>query len=328
MKRVFHAPVDLAGQMGLLVRGLRERGWQASGYNWFHPYLNYGSPLFQTDAYEAIKGADTSFRFADLIHFHNGNTLLSGYRDLPPLKRMGKKMVMHHWGSDVRIIEEANQRLPFPLPKGYYPSDTIRRRLVQTSTWIEDAIIQDRELYPYVSPYYKRVHILPLAIDLAAYQPKFPDPVRAVPLVLHAPTNPAFKGTALIEAALSRLKHQIPLRYMRVERMSHREARRWYEEADIIIDQVLCGSYGLFSVEAMALGKPVVAYLTEEVRKGIPYPVPIVTAHPARIEEALLPLLRDGGVRRSVGEESRRFVERYHAHEKVTQRLMEIYEKL
>ncbi|MBE3554676.1 MAG: glycosyltransferase family 1 protein, partial [Thermicanus sp.] len=35
MRRVFHAPVDLAGQMGLLVKGLRQWGWKANGYNWF-----------------------------------------------------------------------------------------------------------------------------------------------------------------------------------------------------------------------------------------------------------------------------------------------------
>ncbi|MBE3554350.1 MAG: glycosyltransferase family 4 protein, partial [Thermicanus sp.] len=306
----------------------RQWGWKANGYNWFHTYLNYSSPLFATDGYEAAKGLERSYRFADILHFHNGNSLLAGYRDLSFLQSLGKKAVMHHWGSDVRIIEEANRHLPFPLPPGYDSSQRIRNRLQTTATFIEHAIIQDYELYPYVAPYYKKVHILPLAIDASSFSPRFPDPMKEEPLILHAPTNPSFKGTALIEEALSDLRSSHRFRYQRIERMSHDEALRWYNEADLIIDQVLCGSYGLFSVEGMALGKPVLAFLSEEVRRAIPHPVPIVQTDPAKIAEALLPLLQDGRLRQEMGRAGRAFVERYHDLQAVIPKLIRIYEEL
>lgn len=48
--------------------------------------------------------------------------------------------------------------------------------------------------------------------------------------------------------------------------MPHAEAQRWYLQADIIVDQVFCGTYGLLSVEAMAMGKPVVTYIRDDVK--------------------------------------------------------------
>ena len=43
-----------------------------------------------------------------------------------------------------------------------------------------------------------------------------------------------------------------------VEGLHHDEAFERYRAADIVVDQLNAGWYGLFAIEAMALGKPVV----------------------------------------------------------------------
>ena len=48
------------------------------------------------------------------------------------------------------------------------------------------------------------------------------------------------------------------------------EALQIYGSGDIIVDQLLAGWYGGFAVEAMALGKPVIAYLRAEDLTLIP----------------------------------------------------------
>ena len=52
--------------------------------------------------------------------------------------------------------------------------------------------------------------------------------------------------------------------------MSNREAIKRYREADIIIDQLRVGWYGAFAVEAMKMGKPIIAYINTKDLKYIP----------------------------------------------------------
>ena len=49
-----------------------------------------------------------------------------------------------------------------------------------------------------------------------------------------------------------------------VEGLHHEEARERYRDADIVVDQLNAGWYGVFAIEAMALGKPVVTFLHDE----------------------------------------------------------------
>ena len=49
-----------------------------------------------------------------------------------------------------------------------------------------------------------------------------------------------------------------------VEGLDHREAFERYRRADVIVDQLNAGWYGVFAIEAMALGKPVVTFLHDE----------------------------------------------------------------
>ncbi len=327
MKTVIHAPTDIAGQMGLLCRGLREQSWKAIGYNWFHTYIEYGSALVQTDAYEMIHGYERAIDVADIIHFHNGNTVLDAFSDLSKLQSLGKKMVMHHWGNDVRNVDARNARNQYKLPAGYYTNSQIQSRLAVLSAYIDAAIIQDYELFEDIEPYYKRIFILPLAIDCSVpFQ--YPSPSAKEPLVVHAPTNQAFKGTIIIEQALDVLRKECAFEYKRIEKMSHAQAQQWYLHADLIIDQVLCGTFGLFSVEAMAMGKPVVAYIRDDVRKKLPDDLPIASGDPHYLVDVLRPLIKDASLRHQLGIAGRKYVEHYHDFRLITQQLISIYNQL
>ena len=47
--------------------------------------------------------------------------------------------------------------------------------------------------------------------------------------------------------------------------LPHAEAQRVYAQADIIIDQILIGATGVLTLEAWALGKPVVVNLRPDL---------------------------------------------------------------
>ena len=81
------------------------------------------------------------------------------------------------------------------------------------------------------------------------------------PVVLHAPSSRARKGTEHeVVAACERLG-----RRPRASSKGSTTARRSSAtaHADIVVDQLNAGWYGVFAIEAMALGKPVVAFLHE-----------------------------------------------------------------
>ena len=142
---------------------------------------------------------------------------------------------------------------------------------------------------------------MPIAIDLAHFQPQYPSLQKERPLILHAPTNPDFKGTFFIEKTIEKLKEEYNFDYQRIEKMNHEEVIKLYEKADMIIDQVLCGSYGLLSVESMALGKPVLTYIRPDIVSTFPTELPIVNANPDNLYEQVKRLLKSPELRRELG---------------------------
>lgn len=326
--RVCHGTTEIAGQMGILSAALKRRGHISVGYNTFHSYLGYQDHLMNTKPQELQSIYRHIINFYDVFHFHYATTLLPRYADLPLLKAAGKKMVMHHWGNDVRFHQQARIHNPYVYTGDSPPDAVMAKRLRQISAYIKEAIVQDYEVLPYVAPYYQKVHVVPIAIEIKRFTPVYPDVTKQVPLIIHAPTNPAFKGTAYIEAAIARLRQTHTFEYRRIEKMSNREATQLYREADIIIDQICCGSYGLFCVEAMSLGKPVVSFIRDDLLTYFPAELPVCNANPDTIYEKVKMLLEQPQMRLALGQRGRAYAEKYHASDVVVGQLLEIYTNL
>jgi len=326
--RILHGVIEIAGQMGILSGALKRRGHISVGYNTFHTYLGYKEHLINTVGWELEKVSHHLINFFDIFHFHYASSLMTNYADLPLIKAKGKKMIMHHWGNDVRFHDQARVNNPYVYTGDSLPNEVMHQKLASISPYIREAIVQDYEVLPYVEPYYDKVHVLPIAIELAPFVPHYPSEYKQQPLILHAPTNPAFKGTEHVERALLRLKGEFDFQYRRIENMNHQQARQLYQEADIIIDQILCGSYGLLSVESMALGKPVVAYIRGDLVSRFPADLPIVNANPDTIYEQVKRLLQQPHLRRQLGIQGRQYVEKYHDSNVVAEKLIGIYQNL
>ena len=326
--KIFHGTIEIAGQMGILSGELKRRGHLASGYNIFHSYLGYKDHLINTNPLELKQLSKHIINFFDLFHFHYASSLIPEYKDLEIIKSKGKKMIMHHWGNDVRFHEQARENNPYVYTGDSPSNEVIHRRLSQISQYVDEAIVQDYEVYAYVEPYYKKVHVVPISIDLTSFEPAFPRRDVKRPLILHAPTNPDFKGTVAIEAAIRHLKESYDFEYRRIEGMNHEEAIQLYRSADLIVDQIRCGSYGLLSVEAMALGKPVIAFIRSDVAAKFPSELPIMNANPNQIVTAIQRLLEEPSLRVELGIRGRAYVEKYHTKEIGVDMLEKIYANL
>ena len=125
---------------------------------------------------------------------------------------------------------------------------------------------------------------------------------------------------------------QLPVELDIVEGVNHEEARERYARADIVVDQLNAGWHGVFALEAMALGKPVLAKLdqqtVEESAQGYGIRVPIVPATKDDLADALRPLVESPALRRETGAASRSYVEQVHDIDRVADRLLAIYSGL
>jgi glycosyltransferase involved in cell wall biosynthesis len=142
---------------------------------------------------------------------------------------------------------------------------------------------------------------------------------------MHAPSSRARKGTEHVVAACAELNVDLEI----VEGLDHREAFERYRRADVIVDQLNAGWYGVFAIEAMALGKPVVTFLHDEAvqrtEEAFGVKVPIVNATKETLAAALRPVAESPEERRRVGAASRAYVEQVHDLERVADRLLALY---
>lgn len=332
--RVLHLPAGR--QMTVLCSALRELGVEATSVH-FDPE----SYQFESDIclhLKETKQKDRKLRQFffqqldqyDIFHFHFGKTFFPEKSELDLLKKLGKKLVVQHRGSDARRLSIARKHgNSFVRVKSNRTEQSIHNNMTSLSKYIDHAIISDYELLPYVKPYYKYVHVIPHAVRLANYPYAPPSPKEKIPLIVHAPTNPRIKGTDYVLKAIKKLKKKgYRFKYKQIENLPHYKAVKIYRQADIMIDQLLIGSLGVLSIEAMALGKPVVCYVRDEVLKGYPGVPPIVNANPRTLYRNLKKLLNEPTLRTRLGQQGREYVARYHDSKIVARQLADLYKRI
>jgi glycosyltransferase involved in cell wall biosynthesis len=235
----------------------------------------------------------------DVFHFYFGLTLVPKSLQFRALRMLGKKSVMHFLGSDIRgkPAEQLDwSRRAGARVVGSY--DAIR--------WVPDAVV------------------IPPGIDLSGIEASPPSD-RERPVVLHAPSSRRRKGTEHVVDACEQLVVELEI----VEGLDHREAFERYRNADVVVDQLNAGWYGVFAIEAMALGKPVVTFLHDEAvtrtEEAFGLEVPLVRATKETLADALRPLVESPEERWRVGAASRAYVERVHDADAVAARLVDLY---
>jgi len=238
----------------------------------------------------------------DVFHFYFGLTLVPKRFQFPILRAARKKSVFHFVGSDIRgksPDELAYGRLADVQIVGSYDA----------ARWVPEA------------------DVVPPGIDLRPIEPVPPraeGPLR----VAHAALSRRRKGTELIAAACEELGVELDV----IENVRHDEVGPRLALADIVVDQLNSGWYGLFAIEGMAYGKPVVGYILNEAAArtaaAFGVDVPIVRTTKETLAADLRPLLESAEERRERGAAGRAYVERVHDADKMADGLIDIYSRL
>lgn len=174
----------------------------------------------------------------------------------------------------------------------------------------------------------KSAEFLPYShISLEEWTPNYTQSENQPLRIGHAPSHRGVKGTQLIIKAAENLKRRgFHFEFILVEGFKNRDAKMIYRELDVLVDQLFIGWYGGVAVEAMALGKPVLAYIRENDLKYIPSEMkkemPIIRTTPDNIENSLEQILHmPRNIMVELAKKSRAYVERWHDPVKIAGRI-------
>lgn len=279
-KRIVHLPMEIAGNMHRIVRHLRAKGLDATSVCYADTWLKYPAdvqldlePMSVQERIRTVREfAASAMREYDIFHFHYGQSMLPDYSDLDELKQRGKKLVFSFWGSDMRSPEWLMYQ--FARFLGHDPPRPYSVTLPQYQSISRLNAYADAMLgVPFIPRY---IMILgdsdPTEWDpeerrsLARQCARDKDPNKVY--FLHAPSNPLKKGTRWIELLMDECVHEgMPVELFTVSQVPHHQVKRHYAMADFALDQVAVGSFGLFGVEMMSWGVPVLAYHDEWFRR-------------------------------------------------------------
>ncbi len=157
-----------------------------------------------------------------------------------------------------------------------------------------------------------RAQWLPVVVDTEAFAPGPPVMERARPLVVHLASNPALKGTEHVERVLRPMAERGLIELRVVTGLPPAEAAELVRSADIVVDQLLLGLYGVLACEAMASGRVVVGHLGEDLRSLVELPVPVVEATPRSLGAVVQRLLDDRDEARTMAKAGPEFVHELH----------------
>lgn len=335
--RILHAPCEIAGQMGIISRAQRQVDTQAYSCAYHDTWLKTDCDwCFHLERLKSSfhRGVIILFHFPSFLfnfntyHFHFGCSLLPWNLDLCLFKILRKKMVMHYWGSDIRIASTARKNNKFAVVKNVNEAEIINK-VKRVARFIDVAIAGSYDLCSYVEPFFKKVYMVRVAIDLDSFIFQPPELNKKKPLIVHAPSDEAIKGTDFVLQAINKLKNNnYSFDFKLVHKLTHKEALEIYQKADIVVDQLLLGGHGVFAVECMAMGKPVICYISEKRRNQFPEDLPIISASPKEIYQRLELLLTNPILRREAGFRGRKYVEKYHDSHLIAEQLIKIYKSL
>ncbi|MEW6451029.1 MAG: hypothetical protein AB1490_10290 [Pseudomonadota bacterium] len=270
----------------------------------------------------------------DVIHYHFNALLI--HRDeleLTYLKRMGKVVVFHFRGCDVRhrsanmrINPELNCCAECDYPVGSCDTQAQYKRIALTQRYGDGLLATTPDLRDFVPAAEHFPFIAPVGIDFDAIEPV--EKSRDVFRVVTSSNHPGVDGVPYIRAAVSRLiseGHSIEL--IEVTKRPYREALAIYKSADVFAGKLRMGYYNNANIETMMLGVPNMSYIRPEFMERIP-DCPIINTRPDTVYQNLKHWMGRREELKELGRRGPEFVRRHHDPSDHARKLIAFYNHL
>ena len=261
------------------------------------------------------------------------HSFVPDFSDYAELKKMGKKIIIFFVGSDIRWYDgmvQQNKKYHFPIVpysdahKHISHLHKMLNRLRHGEKYADLIHGTPEQNVMSLRPY----HDLRVPIELNLFQEN--NEQRERPLVIHAPSWRQRKGSEFVLSAFERLKAEgVAFDTQFIENMEHSEAIKCYENADILVGQLLMPFGGKQERELLACGKVVLSSVGYHFIKGEQYTpqtayeeCPIIDITPETVYTKLKETILDYKGRKERAKRGRPWVEKYHDAKKVCERIL------
>ena len=313
--RVLLGPSASAGQSRALKASLNAAGYSAKVVTkWMHPFRYGSDQTFRTEYWNPEELYSHLAKRFDIFFFHSSTfySKISDTRDLSDvlneellfLKSMGKKVFFAFRGSEVRnpyIWREHNPGQPvefFEAVKGLSkPSQFVSNFVNIASLRADEIFVPDEEVQAYVPHATVLPRLVFDPVDNKNRTKREADTGKV--RILHAPSRQSIKGTSEVVKAVESMKTKgMDVELNLVHGESHSAVLEAMAESDIYIDQLVLGSYGVASLEALAAGSLPVARISKGAFTN-PDLAPVFNADTTSLEDELTKLVLDKSFRDS-----------------------------
>lgn len=359
--KVLHLPTDVGGNAWGLSRGERELGLQSDVLTFFESKFQYSADFnlnldkIEGNRYVAFlkrqkKKISTFFNIRknyDIFHFNSGVSYFKDERlkclefiDLPLYPKNAKLFVTYN-GCDARqkfptmkrtcIAPCHNTNCNGGICNSGELDEKRRWRINQMAQYTKHMWAVNPDLLYFLPP--EKSSFLPYTIaniSAETFVPHFEKPLK----IVHAPTNREGKGSIYIISAVEKLSKKYPgqIEFILVENLPYSQAIKIYQQADLVIDQLLAGWYGAFAVEVMMMGKPVIARIAESDLHFLPLDMAkdvkesIINANPMNIYQVIEAHFLNREVLKSYSQAGLEYANKWHNPRYVAQLTKEQYE--
>lgn len=250
---------------------------------------------------------DRIVREATHVLFEAGRPILRDFHagsmsnDVDELRAAGLHLGAVFHGSEVR--DPAKHRELYPFTAFADPREDLTGRLQDVVDDVQRSIARfDGPRFvstPDLLDFVPDAVWMPVVVGVDEFATDRPVLERPKPVVLHAPSNSALKGSSFIDPALQSLHDDGLIEYRRVSGLAHAELVELVKDCDIVVDQAVLGLYGVFAAESMAAGRVTLAHVAPHVRARVPVELPIVEITPPTIRDVVADVVRqrDAGIK-------------------------------
>jgi hypothetical protein len=243
----------------------------------------------------------------------DGSSLL---RDLDYLAARDVQIALIAHGSDIRDPDRHMESFPWSY---YAEADPDWVSSLRASSRRNRRLVADLGLPLFVSTPDQLIDVpsatwLPVCVDVEAWVSDRPVLVADAPVVVHIPSrrNPPIKGTVDIDPVLRDLCASGRIRYVSPNSVPHSSMGQLVGSADIVVDQVRSGSYGVAAVEGLSAGRLVIGNVSDSTRASMLEDPPIVDAPPDIFRDVMEQVLSDRGLYAKEAAKGPAFARRWH----------------
>ena len=285
------------------------------------------------------------FRYRVLFIYFNGGPLYSMkllYRLEPIFYKLAKiKIVVMPYGSDVQILTRCKNlyfrhAVGCDYPK-FWKDHAHNPKNIERWTRHANWVISGADWVEYMH-HWDTLMLGHFSIDMERWAPvKEKEHEKSAKLrIMHAPNHTKIKGTDALIAAIELLKREgLDIELILLQGVPNAEIRRAMENADLVADQFVIGWYAMFAIEAMAMEKPVLCYLREDlidlyVKAGLVAEdeIPLINTELRDIASKIRWAYGNREELNAIGKKGRKFVQKHHSTEHVGRVFTEILNEL